>query len=175
MAGLSIEVRGDRELKEQLDAFPDELRKSRASALRSGAQIIVKHWRLRLSGPAGPRRLGIGTGHLRRSILAGHVEGDTVRVGTNQPYAAVHEYGFHGRVNVRAHTREGVPVRAHTRQMMMPERPHARPAMRDASEPIRLLFAGKVDEAIARSKAIGERTKATQRAAGFGPGSRRTR
>ena len=44
-------------------------------------------------------------------------------------YAAPVELGFRGPENVRAHTRNGRPVRAHVRQANTPEQPYMRPAL----------------------------------------------
>jgi phage gpG-like protein len=71
------------------------------------------------------------------------------RVGKNQvsvgsygvPYAAVHEFGFRGRVAVRAHTRvtrSGKPskVSPHFREMRVRERPYIRPSLKKNSDRI---------------------------------------
>ncbi len=44
-------------------------------------------------------------------------------------YAAAVELGFHGEEQVRAHTRNGRPVRAHERHANTPEQPYLRPAL----------------------------------------------
>lgn len=44
-------------------------------------------------------------------------------------YAAATELGFHGPELVRAHTRNGHPVREHIRQGNTPEQPYMRPAL----------------------------------------------
>jgi phage gpG-like protein len=56
-----------------------------------------------------PKKMGKGrillrTGNLRRSIHA-EVAPGTARIYTNAPYAGVHNRGFKGAVNVKAHTR----------------------------------------------------------------------
>ncbi len=58
---------------------------------------------------AGPTTLGVRTGRLRQSItrtnaiITGHtIEGS---IGSNVTYAAAHEYGFDGEVQVRAFVR----------------------------------------------------------------------
>lgn len=71
------------------------------------------------------------TGKLAQSINF-KVEGnDYAEVGTNLVYAAYHEYGFHGRVQVSQHTRNGALVRAHGRNVNYPGRPYLRPALDD--------------------------------------------
>jgi hypothetical protein len=61
-----------------------------------------------LAGPR-PARLGEVTGRLRRSIQSAVAiypsKGVIGRIGTNVPYGALHEFGFHGTVQVRAHKR----------------------------------------------------------------------
>lgn len=44
-------------------------------------------------------------------------------------YAAAVELGFHGTELVSTHTRNGHPVRAHTREGNTPEQPYLRPAL----------------------------------------------
>lgn len=43
-------------------------------------------------------------------------------------YCLAVEFGFHGLEQVSAHTRNGRPVRAHTRQGNSPEQPYLRPS-----------------------------------------------
>ena len=101
--------------------------------------------------------LHVRTGTLRRSINRKVTQGPGgvfATVGTNVRYAAVHEYGFDGIVNVRAHTRrareqmalrgkkrpsksEGtISVREFTRHMVMPERSFLRSELRDRTTQI---------------------------------------
>lgn len=77
-----------------------------------GTLLIVGHiQRTRLSGkgpfPVADHRLGIVTGRLRKAVRGteAKISGDTVKtsIGTNVSYAAVHEFGFTGTVNVKAH------------------------------------------------------------------------
>lgn len=92
----------------------------------------------KLSGQA----LSVRTGTLRRSINRVVVQqGNSVyaQVGTNVVYAAAHEYGFQGVVNVREYARrsDGAKVRAHTRQMNTPERSFLRSTLRERASQIR--------------------------------------
>jgi phage gpG-like protein len=66
----------------------------------------------------GPRKILVRTGRLRRSLQM-RVSGKTVTIYTDAPYAQAHNEGFSGTVNqrVKAHTRRGRPVRAHSRTM----------------------------------------------------------
>jgi phage gpG-like protein len=94
------------------------------------------------------------TGTLRRSINQRvEVFGQQAvvgSVGTNLSYAAAHEFGFKGPVNVKAHMRlvkkafgrtvknpEEHPVRSFTRQMNLPERSFLRTAMAEMAPEIR--------------------------------------
>lgn len=98
----------------------------------------------KLSGQA----LHVQTGTLRRSINRETiVTGSTVtgQVGTNVRYAAVHEYGFRGSVNVRSYTRStanggATTVRAHTRQMDLPARSFLRTTLAEDADHIRLVL-----------------------------------
>ena len=70
----------------------------------------------------------VDTGFHRRNIR--HVKDGflSVSVQAAAEYASVLEFGFSGTVNVPAHSRGDVPVKAHTRQMNRPPRPHIVPA-----------------------------------------------
>jgi phage gpG-like protein len=100
-----------------------------------------------LSGPR-PERLGVRTGRLRSSIAARvSVQGQdiVIQVGTNVEYAATHEFGFRGIVNVPAHDRVvrkafGRPITAvvahvmgHPRKVNIRARPFLEPGVRDAT------------------------------------------
>lgn len=103
--------------------------------------------------------LNVRTGRLRRSVNQ-RVEteaGGTIAglVGTNVSYGRVHELGFKGTVQVKAHTRKAggrfitvkgsegrkehkrkigrknVPVRAHSRQVDIPKRPFLGPSLNE--------------------------------------------
>lgn len=87
------------------------------------------------------------TGTLRRSINQEVTQsGSSIRgvVGTNVSYGRIHEYGFQGTVDVKAHLRTitqafGRPlsspvtqnVRAHTMTVNLPERSFLRSALKD--------------------------------------------
>ena len=76
------------------------------------------------------RAVLVDTGRLRRSIRTVHVDNDSATIGTDVPYARVHNDGFRGRItqNVRTHTRtvrkKAVRVKAHerTRRVNIPRR-----------------------------------------------------
>lgn len=107
------------------------------SALRLQSEVMLN----RLSG----RVLRVRTDNLRRSVHQRvNVSGNVVsgEVDTNVRYGIAHEYGFAGSVNVKASLRQvrqafGKPlkppryVRAHTRDVKLPERSFLRSALRD--------------------------------------------
>lgn len=82
--------------------------------------------------------LRVQTGRLRRSVTH-RVETDGDRtegfVGTNVGYGRVHEFGFKGKVNVRAHARnikgQKIAVRAHPRNLDISARPFLRPSLQE--------------------------------------------
>ena len=167
---------GLREMKPEVDKAVVKAMK------RAGAQV-EKFGRLRLSGPASKRRLGIGHGHLRRSWRVGRIMrkagNPELAIGTNLPYGRVHEFGIDKVVNGRAHIRKGSAVRSHRRHMRMPERPFARPAARDANPIVQKIFAGAIHAATAESmrkgKALGKaQFGSATSATGFRSSARRT-
>ena len=110
---------------------------------------VVKN---KLSGQA----LKVRTGTLRRSItqqVRSDTAGVTGIVGTNVEYAAIHEYGFNGMVNVKEHLRRtkaqmslkgiksrgaqgAITVKAHSRHVNFPERSFLRSAMEENRQEI---------------------------------------
>lgn len=68
----------------------------------------------------------VDSGRLKRSIRIISVSKDRVVIGTDVPYAEIHNEGFDGIQNVKAHTRRTrngtTKVRAHARHMRMPQR-----------------------------------------------------
>ncbi len=94
----------------------------------------------KLSGQA----LHARTGTLRRSInrVVTEAPGSIIaQVGTNVVYAHAHEYGFQGSVNVREHARKSAKgtatVRAHMRNMNVPERSFLRSTLTEFAPKIR--------------------------------------
>ena len=91
-----------------LEQLPPKIDQALKTGLTRGLEYAVGVAKLKyLSGPR-PSKLDIRTRRLRDSIVQevesspGVVKG---RVGTNVKYAAYHEFGFHGTVNVQAHSR----------------------------------------------------------------------
>lgn len=79
----------------------------------------------------GDKRQGgavlVDSGRLKRSIRVVSATKERIVIGTDVPYAEIHNEGFEGRQNVRAYQRRSRTgkvhtVRAHTRRMSMPER-----------------------------------------------------
>ena len=79
------------------------------------------------------------SGDLRRSIVSELESGSlAVRIGSDYPYAAVHEYGIDKNVSVKAHKRtvawgrETAPfnVKQFNRMMKVKARPYLAPALR---------------------------------------------
>ncbi|MFQ3578518.1 MAG: hypothetical protein SNJ71_00075 [Bacteroidales bacterium] len=99
------------------------------------------------------RALLIKTGRLRRGTRA-TIQGTSIRISNNVPYARLHNEGFRGTVSVKAHSRNKVmrttvrggsnhsnkrralleilisshSVKAHTRRVNMPARPFIKPS-----------------------------------------------
>jgi phage gpG-like protein len=142
----SISIRLTDQSKELIAQFPlraDMALTAMAKELdRQNELTIAYAQENKLSAPSATT-LGVRTGLLRRSLRRNDavVSADTITgaIGTNVKYAAVHEYGFDGDVEVSAFTRRvrsrdvrvkrkltafGVAyVRAFTRHMRMPARP----------------------------------------------------
>lgn len=102
---------------------------------------VLRSVKTKLSGDV----LSVKTGRLRRSInykVESSTAGVGATVGTNVEYAAGHEFGFKGVVNVKAHTRAiseafgkklttpvNAFVRGHSARRNMPERSFLRSAL----------------------------------------------
>lgn len=86
------------------EAWAARRRKRRGGAKRQNGAILVD------------------SGRLKRSIRIISTTTVSVTIGTDVPYAQIHNDGFNGTQSVKAHTRKGRNVRAHTRKMQMPRR-----------------------------------------------------
>jgi phage gpG-like protein len=94
--------------------------------------------------------LNVRTGRLRRSINARITESTTgieAKVGTNVEYARAHEFGFKGTVTVKEHMRRGKRVRAHARNVNIPQRSFLRSTATEMRP--------EIDKRIARAIATG--------------------
>lgn len=114
-------------LKARLESLKVEQSKINRALVRIGLLVSSK-------AKLNIRKEGlIDTGYLLNSIRY-EIKANTVSVGSfGARYAAVHEFGFRGRVVIPAHTRQGVAVRSHTRQMNILGRPYLRPALEDSN------------------------------------------
>ena len=123
--------------------------------IQNGVQKEIMRLALKMTGKVMGKLSGdvlrVRTGRLRRSI---HPEWDFrqgysgTTVGTNVEYAGIHEYGFSGSVLVKSFQREmtkafgkpisptQVTVRAHTRNINMPERSFLRTTLREMNSEI---------------------------------------
>lgn len=126
------------------------------SALRLQSEVMDN----RLSGQV----LNVRTGNLRRSIhqqvtsSGGLVVGE---VNTNVRYGVAHEYGFAGTVNVKVSMRQirqafgrplksprYVQIRAHSRNVKLPERSFLRSALRDMKPEIEADLQKSIERAL---------------------------
>jgi phage gpG-like protein len=128
-----------------------------AAAKRRMQQVTIAMQRTvkeeKLSGQVLRNR----TGTLRRSINQRVMVEDAivrgiVGVDVTAPYGKTHEYGFHGRVMVRAHLRKAketfTVVRAHERNVNLPARPFMRPTLFEYRERILAAMGEAVKEGI---------------------------
>ena len=91
--------------------------------LYTSPQPWEKRKRNRRGGKARQRgAVLVDSGRLKRSIRIISVTSDSVTIGTDVPYAQVHNDGYLGFQSVKAHTRKGRNVKAHIRMMDMPRR-----------------------------------------------------
>jgi phage gpG-like protein len=118
-----------------------------ARGMRAGLRAVVRIAQVKyLSGPR-PQKLGVVSGVLRGSLVSSvEVSGGKIvaRFGSDVPYAAYHEHGFHGTIQVRTHrgnrgAKRGLTTveftRAHQRKVNYAGRPFLRPALEEG-EPI---------------------------------------
>ena len=91
---------------------PEPMLKAVALGMKRGTLMIaaeIQKTRLSGKGPFAPslKKLGVDTGRLRQSVrgTAPQINGTTVTtsIGSNVSYAAAHEFGFKGSVNVKRH------------------------------------------------------------------------
>ncbi len=136
---ITFEIIGAREAAARLKEITPAIRaKLKAAMIALGYQLAGRVQSNRLSGQS----LHARTSTLRRSIKSRVEESGTKMTGvvyTNVVYAPIHEFGFRGGVTVKEHlrrvkmawgkpiTERAVPVRAHTRQMNMPQRAFMQP------------------------------------------------
>ena len=118
MASVSLSVDVNKAIKELEGDVSNLLRQADKKFKVAGARTEV------FAKATAP----VDTGFHQRNIR--HVPGGFLETSVQAAaqYASVLEFGFSGTVSVRAHTRGDSQVRAHTRQMNRPARPHIVPA-----------------------------------------------
>ncbi len=142
-------------IKNKLERYQPNDKDVKATLLRASllveAQAVLNIRRKLNKNSFGPLRESIGHRFTRKGLLVGSF---------GIPYARIHEFGFTGLQQVKAHTRnqtiafgrplteaKQVQVREHSRYMRVPARPYLGPAMQDNRQKIIDLF----------TKLIGER------------------
>jgi len=156
----------------------DRVNKEMFNAHKLAAQIVVKHWKVQLAGPATATHLGKGTGDLQRKVIPRDISSSQAIVTNFSRYARIHEHGGiilpkRGKwlvFQVPSFGASGglVTNRAKwpwvkVKKVIMPRRPHLAPAIRSAKEPVEKVWVGKVDEALLQSKKILDQIGSTQR------------
>jgi len=150
-----------------LEKLPEKLKRFRVGVLarvqkmleESADEVAGNANEDYLRGPRSKTALGVVSGDLGRSVKRGgkgnhyKLTGNRVVIGTNLPYAAIHEFGFSGTVKVPAHTRNGFNVRSHSRRLVMPPRPFLNPALRDSTGAIRTIISRLTNEALKEAMA----------------------
>ena len=107
---MPITIKGSASLViKKLTALPASIDRALGTGLARGLEYAASVAQLQfLSGPR-PAVLNARTGRLRGSIAyevdATNPARIVGRIGSNLSYAAFHEFGFHGIINVRAHSR----------------------------------------------------------------------
>ncbi len=141
---ISASIIGADEVAHRLDDTARQMRDELRGGLERIAAMLQRDIvETRLAGQV----LGSRSGRLGRSIVVSAVAGDgdslSIGISSDAPYAAFHEYGFHGVETVRAHIRrirqafgrpiaqKMVDVSAHGRKVDAPERSFMRAALRD--------------------------------------------
>lgn len=139
---INVEFDGSKAVA-KLEALPERVKSELTATMGS---LVVRLSRKVQQEKLRGQALGYKSGRLYRSIGSDVSETDTQIQGvvsTPVEYAPVHEYGFKGSVDVKAHLREikkafgrpippkEIEVRAHARMMNLPERSFLRSALRE--------------------------------------------
>jgi len=151
----TVDLRGIRRVRVALERFPKRLASTLKVANRNSSAVALRRVKQKVSGQV----LQVRTGNLRRGWtmrqpepLPGEI-GFLGGIGTAVEYDPIHEFGFEGSVSVRAHSRQSkggkaYDVRAHARQVSVPARPHARPAMLESRPEIQAFHEKAVTKAL---------------------------
>ena len=122
MASVTLDVDVNKAIKELEGDVSDLLRQADRKFKVAGARTET------FAKAQAPVDTGFHQRNIRH-VLGGFLE---TSVQAAAEYASVLELGFSGVVNVSAYTRGESQVRAHTRQMNRPARPHIVPAAEKA-------------------------------------------
>lgn len=173
---VTVEVRGLAEARATIQALPGTTQAAASRmAYRAGA-VVLRLWKLHLSGPGGARSLGVRSGALRNSVRMEKTGAAEVTVGTHLPYAAIHEFGGTTRPHViRAKRANALRFVGSDGEVWyaksvnhpgskIPARPHREPAVRAAEQPMRSIFSGEMDRALREAAAAEARVDAAARA-----------
>jgi hypothetical protein len=149
---IEFSVQGDDAVVKMLGAQVPALTKAVRNSIVRGSIALVRYVKEhKLSGQV----LHVRSGTLRRKVnyrIIDSASSITGQVGVKLKYAAPHEYGFDGVVNVRAHLRTakmafGRPiaavtfsVRAHSMHMKLPERSFLRSSLREMTPAIQSMI-----------------------------------
>lgn len=123
----------ERALAEMLYDMPEQI--GMLAVNFSKQRFVEQNWLYTTAEPWQPRKrkrrggkarqngaVLVDSGRLKRSIRIISTTPLSVTIGTDVPYAQIHNDGFSGVQSVKAHTRKGKNVRAHRRKMKMPKR-----------------------------------------------------
>lgn len=144
--------------------------------LMSNLRIVVQRLAIKAQGTVKQDKLSgqvlhVRTGTLRRSINQKLLETGTGvygQIGTNVKYAAIHEFGFDGVVNVEPHARRSalqmsakrskrvskgdgeIFVQEHTRHMHMPKRSFLLSTLQDMAPEIRTTLRASILQTVVK-------------------------
>lgn len=148
---IKVNIEGGDELVRRLTALQSRINARLRDAITRATFDLVAYVK---ANKLSDQVLRVRTGRLRRSIT-GRVETENGQpvgiVGTKVSYARVHELGFKGRVQVKAHKRsikgKAVMVRAHGRNVDIPKRPFLVPSLAERMPAYKGWMAQAVKEA----------------------------
>jgi hypothetical protein len=127
----AVEIKGLNQAKRQLEVTATELSPGLERTLGQIAEAARGHMQANyLSGSP----LRVRTGKLRSNWQVRRFRRENqieARVATNTVYARVHNDGFNGVQQVRAHSRRGRPVRSHSRFMRIKAKRYVEGTLRD--------------------------------------------
>lgn len=104
----------------QLQAIPPAMVAGIASALDRQNDLTIGHIQAKKLSKRGPTTLGVISARLWKSVsrTLASVEGDAITsgIGSNVGYAKIHEFGFDGPEQVKAHKRRIIAFDRYARQ-----------------------------------------------------------